>query len=75
MSKSSLISCLLPSLFSATGERIVVMRKLTSEILRQNSEMGYVPHRGPDGRLSFIERDYYAELVATGKLPPGCSIQ
>ncbi|MGE0749337.1 MAG: hypothetical protein AB7K64_02005 [Variibacter sp.] len=56
-------------------EIAIANAKVTAEHHRQLREWGFVAHRDPSGRLSFIQRDVYAELVAAGKIEPGSAVQ
>ena len=50
-------------------------KRVTPEHYRALSEMGFVPHREEDGRLVFINRNEYRELVEAGKIRPGSTVQ
>jgi hypothetical protein len=48
---------------------------VTPEHYRQLQEWGFVPHRDQHGRLWFTQRDVYRELVASGKIAAGSTVQ
>ena len=48
---------------------------VTLEHYRHLREWGFVAHRDRKGRLTFIQRDHYQQLIVDGKIEPGSSVQ